>query len=459
MDISTKMSIKEALHGAKKLHFVGIGGVSISALALLSLERGYTVSGSDRSPGVFSKKCEEKGIKVIYGHFAESADDCDAIIYTAAVPLSSPELARGRERGIPLITRADFLGYIMEDYDKRFGISGTHGKTTTTSMLSHIFISAGLNPTVANGAVTEELGGSLGIGGNEYFVYEACEYKDSFLSFSPTTAVITNIELDHTDYYPSLDSVIRSFAKSLEGASVAVINADDENALLASRDFKGRLIKISLLDESADYYAKDLHYERGRGVYTLCKNGVALSQISLSVIGAFNVYNSLCAAACASESGVSPCDIASALSSFKPAKRRFEIKREKDGIIIADDYAHHPSEIAATLKGVKGIGAERIICIFQPHTYTRTHALFNEFVHELRAADVVVLAEIYAAREVNELGISSSDLCQRLDGAIYCPTLERVTQTLREIAQPGDLILTVGAGDIYRAGEKLCERG
>ena len=457
MDISTKMSIKEALHGAKKLHFVGIGGVSISALALLSLERGYTVSGSDRSPGVFSKKCEEKGIKVIYGHFAESADDCDAIIYTAAVPLSSPELARGRERGIPLITRADFLGYIMEDYDKRFGISGTHGKTTTTSMLSHIFISAGLNPTVANGAVTEELGGSLGIGGNEYFVYEACEYKDSFLSFSPTTAVITNIELDHTDYYPSLDSVIRSFAKSLEGASVAVINADDENALLASRDFKGRLIKISLLDESADYYAKDLHYERGRGVYTLCKNGVALSQISLSVIGAFNVYNSLCAAACASESGVSPCDIASALSSFKPAKRRFEIKREKDGIIIADDYAHHPSEIAATLKGVKGIGAERIICIFQPHTYTRTRDLFDSFVWALSAADIVILAKIFPARETDTLGVSSEMLAEKLDSALYFDSFEEIASYVSKIMRRGDIVLTMGAGDVYKVGEMLLD--
>ena len=457
MDISTKMSIKEALHGAKKLHFVGIGGVSISALALLSLERGYTVSGSDRSPGVFSKKCEEKGIKVIYGHFAESADDCDAIIYTAAVPLSSPELARGRERGIPLITRADFLGYIMEDYDKRFGISGTHGKTTTTSMLSHIFISAGLNPTVANGAVTEELGGSLGIGGNEYFVYEACEYKDSFLSFSPTTAVITNIELDHTDYYPSLDSVIRSFAKSLEGASVAVINADDENALLASRDFRGRLIKISLLDESADYYAKDLHYERGRGVYTLCKNGVALSQISLSVIGAFNVYNSLCAAACASESGVKPCDIASALSSFKPAKRRFEIKREKDGIIIADDYAHHPSEIAATLKGVKGIGAERIICIFQPHTYTRTRDLFDSFVWALSAADIVILAKIFPARETDTLGVSSEMLAEKLDSALYFDSFEEIASYVSKIMRRGDIVLTMGAGDVYKVGEMLLD--
>jgi len=449
----------EILQNAKKLHFVGIGGISMSSLALLARRAGYLVSGSDRSDSALVEECRKAGCKITLGHFAESVEGADAVIYTAAVSFDSPELKRASELSIPCFSRAEFLGEVMLAYPCRIGISGTHGKTTTTSMTAHILIDNQKDPTVANGAVSAALGGSaLRVGGEDFFVYEACEYKASFHSFFPTVAIITNVELDHTDYYTSLAHITDSFRTSLKDAEVAIVNGDDENALEAASDFSGRLIRFSLKDETADYFAKDIAFVDGRGRFTLCQNGREVSEVSLPMIGHFNIANALAAIAATSCCGVSLADAAESLKSFGGAARRFELKFKQNGITVFDDYAHHPSEIAATLAGAKHTGAKRIITVFQPHTYSRTHDLFDGFVGALSASDVVILPDIYAARESDTLGVSSEKLANAIgEKAMYMKSFEEIAAYLAGEAREGDLILTMGAGDVYKIGNLLKE--
>jgi len=449
----------EILQNAKKLHFVGIGGISMSSLALLARRAGYLVSGSDRSDSALVEECRKAGCKITLGHFAESVEGADAVIYTAAVSFDSPELKRASELAIPCFSRAEFLGEVMLAYPCRIGISGTHGKTTTTSMTAHILIDNQKDPTVANGAVSAALGGSaLRVGGEDFFVYEACEYKASFHSFFPTVAIITNVELDHTDYYTSLAHITDSFRTSLKDAEVAIVNGDDENALEAASDFSGRLIRFSLKDETADYFAKDIAFVDGRGRFTLCQNGREVSEVSLPMIGHFNIANALAAIAATSCCGVSLADAAESLKSFGGAARRFELKFKQNGITVFDDYAHHPSEIAATLAGAKHTGAKRIITVFQPHTYSRTHDLFDGFVGALSASDVVILPDIYAARESDTLGVSSEKLANAIgEKAMYMKSFEEIAAYLAGEAREGDLILTMGAGDVYKIGNLLKE--
>ncbi len=449
----------EILQNAKKLHFVGIGGISMSSLALLARRAGYEVTGSDRNDSALVEECRKAGCKITLGHFAESVEGADAVIYTAAVSFDSPELKRASELSIPCFSRAEFLGEVMLAYPTRIGVSGTHGKTTTTSMTAHILIEAQKDPTVANGAVSAALGNSaLRVGGEDFFVYEACEYKASFHSFFPTVAIITNVELDHTDYYTSLAHITDSFRKSLSGAEIAIVNGDDEDAMKAARDFGGKLIRFSLKDSSADFFAKDITFVDGRGRFLLCRDGREVSEVSLPMIGHFNIANALAAMAAASFCGVSLETAAEALATFKGAARRFELKFKHNGITVADDYAHHPSEIAATLSGAKNTGAKRIITVFQPHTYSRTHDLFDGFVKALSLSDRVILPDIYAARETDTLGVSSEVLASAIgEKATYMKSFEDIAAFLAKEAKEGDLILTMGAGDVYKIGNLLKE--
>ena len=448
--------LANTLDNCKKLHFTGIGGISMSTIAVLAKFRGFEVTGSDRSYSETAASLEKQGIKITIGHFAESADDCDALIYTAAVDETNPELARAIERNIPLVSRAAFLGYLMRDYGNRIGVSGTHGKTTTTALISHILIEAGLDPTVANGAVLPEIGGAYRIGSKNYFVYESCEYKDSFLSFDPSLAVITNIELDHTDYFPSIEAIIDSFSTSIADASMVVANIDNSNVLEALKGYGGRVIGVSLGNSRADYYACDLRYEYGCGRYTFCHRGEKLCEISLPVIGSFNVYNSLCAAAVAHICGISPEVISSAAATFVGAKRRFECRARIQGIAVYDDYAHHPSEISATLDGASRLGYKKIYCVFQPHTYSRTHDLLDDFRRAFSMADTVIFADIYAARETDTMGVSSKLLADDI-GQLYFPSFEEIAKYLAENATSGDLVITMGAGDVYKIGNILVD--
>lgn len=452
-----KSSTKEILDRAKSLHFAGIGGISMSTIALMAQKKGYAVTGSDRSESDAVKKLVATGIPVAIGHLPESVEGKDAVIYTAALGMDNPELSRAAELEIPLISRGEFLGYLMCDYTTRIGVSGTHGKTTTTSMIAHLFECAGYDPTVANGAILPKIGSAYRPGGDDYFVYEACEYKDSFLSFEPSIAVITNLELDHTDYFDSLDAIIASFRKAIEPSHAVVANMDSENVKRALIGYDGWVIGISLTDEGADFYPRDLRYEHGTGVYTLCKKGIPLCEIKLPVIGEFNVYNSLCAAAIAITCGVEPADLAAAFPSFSGAARRFERKGVVNGIAVYDDYAHHPDEIKATLEAATRLGYKRIFCVFQPHTYSRTHDLLPQFESAFGAADQVIFADIYAARETDTKGVSSA-LLAKDTGGIYLPSFEAIADYLAEVATPGDLILTMGAGDVYKIAGMVLEK-
>ena len=452
-----KSSTKEILDRAKSLHFAGIGGISMSTIALMAQKKGCAVTGSDRSESDAVKKLVATGIPVAIGHLPESVEGKDAVIYTAALGMDNPELSRAAELEIPLISRGEFLGYLMCDYTTRIGVSGTHGKTTTTSMIAHLFECAGYNPTVANGAILPKIGSAYRPGSDDYFVYEACEYKDSFLSFEPSIAVITNLELDHTDYFDSLDAIIASFRKAIEPSHAVVANMDSEHVKRALIGYDGWVIGISLTDEGADFYPRNLRYEHGTGVYTLCKKGIPLCEIKLPVIGEFNVYNSLCAAAIAITCGVEPADLAAAFPSFSGAARRFERKGVVNGIAVYDDYAHHPDEIKATLEAATRLGYKRIFCVFQPHTYSRTHDLLPQFESAFGAADQVIFADIYAARETDTKGVSSA-LLAKDTGGIYLPSFEAIADYLAEVATPGDLILTMGAGDVYKIAGMVLEK-
>lgn len=452
-----KSAIKEILDKAKNLHFAGIGGISMSTLAVLAKKKGCSVTGSDHSESDAVLRLRASGIPVVIGHLPESVEGKDAVIYTAALGMDNPELAHAAELGIPLISRGDFLGYLMGDYETRIGVSGTHGKTTTTSMIAHVLLAAGFDPTVANGAILPEIGGAYRLGALDYFVYEACEYKDSFLSFDPSIAVITNIELDHTDYFPSIEAIIASFKRSIEPSSAVVANMDSENVKKALEGYDGWVIGVSLTDPNADFYPANLRYEGGMGVYTLCRKGIGLCEIHLPVIGEFNVYNSLCAAAVAITCGVEPEVLSESMTTFHSAARRFEKKGEVGGILVYDDYAHHPDEIKATLNAACRLDYSRLWCVFQPHTYSRTHDLLDEFEQAFSAADQVIFADIYAARETDTLGVSSA-LLAKDTGGLYFPSFEAIADYLAENAKAGDLVLTMGAGDVYKVGNLLLEK-
>lgn len=443
---------------ARRVHLAGIGGVSMCALAEVLHRQGLTVQGSDMNESATLAHLRSLGIAVQVGHSAENLGDAELVIRTAAIHDSNPEIAGAIARGIPVYERAQAWGAIMRRYRNAVCFAGTHGKTTATSMATHIFMAAQSDPTVMIGGTLPLLGSGYRVGQGETILMESCEYCNSFLSFFPTVAVLLNVEEDHLDFFKDLADIeqsFRRFAKLVpQERGVVLVNADDAGAMASVAGLSRRVLTFSLEGE-ADFRAEQLRWENGLPHFTITFRGTPYAHVSLAVPGRHNVLNALAAAASAHVLGIDGSAVEEGLASFTGAGRRFQHKGSFHGAEVYDDYAHHPSELHALLTTVRTLGYRRVICAFQPHTYTRTHALFDEFVRELRLADVTVLGEIYAARESNDLGISSADLAQEIPGAVYCSTLEKVTQTLRRIACPGDLILTVGAGDIFRAGEKL----
>jgi UDP-N-acetylmuramate--alanine ligase len=434
----------------------------MSSLAMWARQKGYQVSGSDRQSSRITIALEDSGIPISYQHSPENIKSCDIVVYTQAISSTNPELCAAMRASIPTISRGDFLGYMMSFYNTRIGVSGTHGKSTTTAMISHIFLFAGGDPTIACGAIMPEIDGASRIGSDRsILVYEACEYRDSFLSFHPTDSVITNIELDHTDFFENLQAVISSFGQSIEEAQCVYINMDNPHTEKAVEGYKEEIIRISLHNTKADYWAKDLHYEKGKGRYTLMYKATELCPVELSVIGEFNVYNSLCAAAVAHSYMIPPDFIGEALSNFTGVERRFECKGQKNGVDVYDDYAHHPDEVDATLSELPALGYKKIYLVFQPHTYTRTKDLWDKWVSVFKKAKEngiqVILADIYAAREVNNLGVSSEKLAREVD-ALYLPTFGDITDYIRENAKEGDLLLTMGAGQANRVGEMFLKK-
>ena len=443
--------LKQYLVPGKHVHLVGIGGVSMRPLGLVLKGMGMVVTGSDMNSSVSTDELIANGIHVSIGHAAQNIKGADCIIRTAAAHNDNPEIAAARSTGVPLFERAQAWGVIMQAYKNAVCIAGTHGKTTATSMMTHILMEANWDPTVMIGGFLPLLNAGHRVGDGDTIVLESCEYCDSFLNFAPTLAVILNIEADHLDYFKDLADVEKSFRKFAELSSGGVIaNGDDPHVIETLKGMEyttfGLCIQNTVHPEniSLDWRHMDV----------ICEDAF-YCHLDLKVIGKHNTLNALAAVATAWKLGIPGEAVAEGLKTFGGADRRMQYKGSYNGADIYDDYAHHPDELKATIEAVRTMKYNRVVIAFQPHTYTRTKALFDDFVRELSKADHLVLAEIYAARERNTVGISSRDLQALIPGSVYCRTLPAVTDYLRSIAQPGDVILTVGAGDIFRAGEAL----
>lgn len=449
----------------KNIHFIGIGGISMSGLAEILLSRGYKVTGSDMRSSGITHKLEKLGIDVIIGHSAENVIGADLVVYTAAVKENNPELIHTRQLGIPAIDRATLLGQIMKVYPYSLAVSGTHGKTTTTSMISMIMLESDLNPTIHVGGELDAIGGTTRIGSNTYFVAEACEYFESFLKFYPYLAVILNIEFDHADFFKDINHVCETFlkfARLVPEDGYVVACADDLNILPILDKISCNVVTFGLNPNNAIWSARNIIFDDfGCAAYTLLMRNEEIASIKLKVPGIHNVSNSLAAIAACIIMGCNMSSIKQALKKFSGTHRRFELKGIVENIKIIDDYAHHPSEVSATLKAARNCGHSRIWCVFQPHTYTRTKFLMDEFAVAFTDADMVIIADIYAAREVDNGEVNSEMLVQKINlhdtKAIYIKDFNAIVEYLEKNAGPGDMIITMGAGDIYKVGELFLE--
>lgn len=443
------------------IYFVGIGGISMSSLAEILHKKGYTVSGYDCCCSAVTERLKSIGIPVYHETKAENFDGVTAAVVTAAVHDDNPEIIELHKRNIPCFSRAELLGALGSKYANSIAVAGTHGKSTTTGMLSDIFTCAkNADPTVLVGAVVPELGSTFRLGSDENFIYEACEYTDSFLSFYPHIAAVLNLELDHTDYFADIEALENSFSKFINNAGkdgIAVINYDSQNSMKAAKSCLPKIITYSPSgNDKADYYVTDLTFEHGFARYTVMHNNSKLADISLSVPGSHNVADSLCAVVCADLSGIEHTSIAEGLKMFKGVSRRFELKGTLNGAPVFDDYAHHPDEIKATLAAAKMMEYERIITVFQPHTYSRLYDLFNDFTLAFGNSDITVFAEIFSAsREENVHGISSADLSHEVKGSLYFPTFAEIEDYLRKEVREGDMVIIMGAGDITKISKDL----
>ena len=430
----------------------------MSALAEIMRLRGHHVTGSDNSESDAVRHLRANGVTVYHGHDAGQVEGADLVVYTAAISPDNPELVEAKRKGIPVVERAVFLGWILRCYGCPIGVSGTHGKTTCTSMISQILLEAQLDPTILIGGTLPLIGQNFKVGASPYAVYEACEYVDSFLNFVSYITVILNIDADHLDYFSDLSAIQASFlayARLTMPGGCLVANADDTNLRPVLQQYEGRRVLFSLQDPSADYFAKLLPSPDGLPVFEIYEKGKIAGECRLHVPGRHNVMNALAASAAARIVDVPWEVILRALSSFEGAKRRFEKKGEFGGVTVVDDYAHHPSEISATLKAAKERPFSRVVCLFQPHTYSRTKALWGDFVKALSAADLPILLDIYAAREAPDPLVTSQALARDIPGALYADSFETAKKILRENLREGDLLITMGAGDVYKVGEEL----
>mgnify|MGYP003011901248 CR=1 FL=1 len=445
------------------IHFIGIGGISMSGLAEILLKEGFTVSGSDSKESALTDHLTANGAQIFYGQRASNIiDGIDLVVYTAAIHPDNPEYACAKEKNIPMMTRADLLGQIMKNYQIPIAVSGTHGKTTTTSMASHILLEGGFDPTISVGGILPAIGGNLRLGHSGTFITEACEYTNSFLSFFPKISIILNMDADHLDFFKDIDDIrhsFRRFAELLPADGTLIINADTPKYEDIIRDLPCNVITYGL-EHDADYQAADITYDKyGHASFSVLRNGVKVGSYYLKVPGIHNVSNALAAIALGHLLGLSEEVIIKGLGSFTGTDRRFQYKGEVAGVTIVDDYAHHPTEIEATLHAAHNYPHKKLWCVFQPHTYTRTKALLPEFAKALSLADHVVVADIYAARETDTLGISSEDLQKRIQElgtpCEYFPTFDEIENYLLANCQEGDLLITMGAGDVVNIGEHL----
>ena len=454
-----------------KVFFCGIGGISMSGLAEILKSRGFHVCGSDRAESNLTRALETQGIPVAIGQCAENiTEDIEVVIFTAAIHPDNPEYKRTMELGIPSLTRAELLGEIMRGYSASIAVAGTHGKTTTTSMISEILMRAGCDPTVSVGGILDSIGGNVRIGGSDYMVAEACEYTNSFLSMTPWIGIILNIDADHLDFFKDLADIrhsFRLFAERIPAGGALIISSDIPDLEELTQGLSCRIITFGSNAERSDYYPTGIRYdENARPSYTCCHTsaGIRTQQMVLGVPGEHNVMNSLAAVAAADLLDIPRRETASALAAFGGTKRRFEYKGTWNGVRVIDDYAHHPTEIRATLRAAQGLEHDRIFCVFQPHTYTRTKALLDEFADALTLADVVILADIYAARETDTLGVSSELLAQKIRALGHADThcfasFEEIIAFIRQNCRKGDVLITMGAGNVTEIGPRLISSG
>lgn len=454
-----QINFKKPIH----IHFIGIGGISMSGLAEILLREHFTISGSDSKRSPLTEQLERAGVNVSYGQRASNIEaGTDLVVYTAAVHEDNPELAAARAAGIPALTRAELLGQIMDNYADSVAVAGTHGKTTTTSMVSQIFLAADMDPTISVGGILDAIGGNIRIGTSGLFITEACEYTNSFLNFHPKYCLILNIEEDHLDFFKDIDDIRHSFRKFAGNTSddgVIILHGGIDRYEEITDGLPAQVRTYGLTPDN-DFYAKDISYDdRGCASFELFCQKTHLGSVTLSTPGEHNVLNALAAAALAVEMKIPVSFIMEGLSAFHGTKRRFEKKGMLGGVTVIDDYAHHPTEIRATLSAAKNHPHNRIVCVFQPHTYTRTKAFLREFADALSLADIVVLADIYAAREQNTLGVSSQDIQDLLTEsgttAYYFPSFDEIENFLLKKCMNGDLLITMGAGDIVKVGEHL----
>ena len=456
------LNFEEPIH----VHFIGIGGISMSGLAEILLEEGFTISGSDAKQSALTDSLAKKGATIYIGQKASNLSIRPAlVVYTAAIREDNEEFKAAVDAGIPMLSRAELLGQIMDNYEKSIAVAGTHGKTTTTSMISQILLVAKADPIISVGGILEAIGGNIRVGGSEVFITEACEYTNSFLHFHPKYSIITSVEAEHLDFFKDIDDIRRSFhefAGNTAHDGVLIINGQ-----IAALDQITNNLSCSVttygLCENDDFYAKNITYnDHACGTYTLMHKTEDLGTVSLSVPGRHNVSNSLAAIALCLNLGLPLDVIKKGLLQFGGTKRRFEYKGTKNGITVIDDYAHHPTEVAATLTAARNYPHGRIICVFQPHTYSRTKAFLSDFARVLSMADIVVLADIYAAREKNTIGISSKDLLAELQKngqeSYYFPSFDEIEKFLSEKCINNDLLITMGAGDVYLIGEHLLQQ-
>lgn len=445
------------------IYFVGIGGVSMCGLAELLADAGFQVSGSDRAHSALTDVLESKGIRVFYGQRAENMNGpIDCVVFTSAIHPDNPEYIAAHEKNLPCLTRGQLMGQIMRNYDMPIGISGTHGKTTTTSMASEILLHANLDPTLSVGGILKDIGGNMRIGKSGYFVTEACEYTNSFLDFAPRIGVILNIAADHLDFFKDLADIRRSFrryAQLLPANGCLIINGEIENLSEITEGLSCPVITFGGNDAS-DYYPSNIRYDAfGRPEFTLHSPDGKERCFTLQVPGEHNIYNAMAAIALADRLSIDDTVIIEALKAYRGTDRRFEYKGTIGGVTVIDDYAHHPDEITATLKAARNYPHRKLWCVFQPHTYTRTKAFLKEFAQALTLADSVVLADIYAARETDDLGVSSELLQQEIQAlgkeCHYFPTFDEIENFLLENCINGDMLITMGAGDVVKIGETL----
>ncbi|MEL7655164.1 MAG: UDP-N-acetylmuramate--L-alanine ligase, partial [Bacillota bacterium] len=452
----------------KHIHCIGIGGIGLSAIAEIFLTRGYCVSGSDMKESEITDKLIEQGAVIYLGHRAKNIADSDLVVYSAAVSQDNPEIVAAIENGIPTASRAQVLGALMKEYENSIAIAGTHGKTTTTSMVSLILENAAKDPTILVGGNLQEINGNVKVGHSGYFVTEACEYMDSFLSLNPKIEIILNIDSDHLDYFKDIEHIANSFDRFAnlvpENGYVIAFDANPfVNRIL--KDLRSKVVTFGF-NERCDYYASDIEFNSfGMPSFEIHHGGEILCTMQLSIPGEHNIANSLAAFACCHKLGISIDSIVSTLEAYTGTQRRFDvIGITQNNITIVDDYAHHPTEIKATLKAAQNVPHKELWCLFQPHTYTRTLALFDEFAESFDEADKIVMAEIYAAREKNIYKISSKELVNEIKrvhptkDVYYFGNFEEIASFVINNAQSGDLVITMGAGDIYKVAEIILEK-